>query len=185
MKVFRDYYANKPARAYIGVTFVNKYLLFNQTTNVECDRIPLDRYITDNYTSRIAHAWFGATSEEEGNEDKSEQELEMMLYENLNADAQYPNFADTIFSRKQFVGKYCYAATNTYGYPKEGIAVKQEDTLTEEEKKIINNNAMLISITDRTIGYKARLNLCHSEAIAAKKAGKSVEKYQLKKEADL
>jgi hypothetical protein len=109
-----------------------------------------------------------------------------MLYENLNADHQYPNFADTIFSRKQFVGKYCYAATNTYGYPTEGIAVKQEDTLTdEEEEKIVNGNAILISITDCTIGYKARLNLCCSEAIAAKKAGKSVEKYQLKKEANL
>jgi hypothetical protein len=47
-------------------------------------------------------------------------------------------------------------------------------------------NAMLINITDYTIGYEARLNLCCSEAIAAKKAGRSVEKYQLKKkEADL
>jgi hypothetical protein len=105
----------------------------------------------------------------------------MMLYENLIADPQYPNFADSIFSHKQFVGKYCYAVTNTYGYPTEGIAVKQEDTLTEEEKKIVNGNAMLISITDCTIGYKARLNLCCSEAMAAKKAGKSIEKYQLKK----
>jgi hypothetical protein len=40
-------------------------------------------------------------------------------------------------------------------------------------------------MSDRTIGYQARLNLCCSEAIVAKKAGKSVEKYQLKKEADL
>jgi hypothetical protein len=185
MKVLKDYYANKPSRTYKGVTYVNEYPPFDRATNVKCDRIPLDRYITDNYTGRIAHAWFGATNEEEGNEDKSEQELEMMLYENLNADAQYPNFADSIFSRKQFVGKYCYAATNTYGYPTEGIAVKQEDTLMEEEEKIVAGNAMLISITDHTIGYEARLNLCRAEAIAAKKAGKSVEKYQLKKEADL
>jgi hypothetical protein len=49
-----------------------------------------------------------------------------MLYENLNADAQYPNFADSIFSRKQFVGKYCYAATNTYGYPKESFSPRRK-----------------------------------------------------------
>jgi len=185
MKVFKDYYANKPTRAYKGVTYVNEYPPFDQDTNVKRDRIPLDRYITDNFTGRVAHTWFGATNEEEGNENKSEQELEAMLYTNLNADPQYPNFADTIFSRKQLVGKYCYAATNTYGYPTEAIAVKQEDTLTEAEEKIVNGNAMLLSISDQSIGYTARLNLCRSEAIAAKKAGKSVEKYQLPKESDL
>jgi hypothetical protein len=61
-----------------------------------------------------------------------------MLYENLNSDKKYPNFADTIFSHKQFVGKYCSTACNTYGYPKGGITIKQEDTLTEEEEKIVN-----------------------------------------------
>jgi hypothetical protein len=68
----------------------------------------------------------------------------MMLYENLNSDEKYPNFADTIFSRKQFVGKYCYAACNTYGHPRDSITIKQEDTLTEEEEKIVNGSAMLI-----------------------------------------
>jgi hypothetical protein len=185
MKVFKDYYATKPTRAYKGVTYVNEYPPFDQAIHVKSVTIPLDRFITDNYTGRVAHTWFGASNEDEGNEQKSEQEREMMLYENLNSDEKYPNFADTIFSRKQFVGKYCYAACNTYGYPIDGIAIKQEDTLTEEEEKIVNGNAMLISISDHTMPYEARLNLCRAEAIAAKKTGKSVEKYQLKKDADL
>jgi hypothetical protein len=52
---------------------------------------------------------------------------------------------------------------------------------------IVNGNTMLISIlSDHTMPYKARLNLCRAEAIAAKKTGKkSIEKYQLKKDADL
>jgi hypothetical protein len=94
----------------------------------------------------------------------------MMLYQNLNSDEKYPNFADTIFSRKQFIGKYCYVACYTYGYPRDGITIKQqEDTLTEEEEKIVNGNAVLISISDHTMPYKARLNLCRAEAIAAKR----------------
>jgi hypothetical protein len=130
----------------------------------------------DNYTGKIAHTWFGASEEDEGNEQKSEQELEMMLYENLNSDEKYPNFADTIFSCNQFVGKYCYAACNTHGYPRDGITIKQDDTLTEEEEKIVNRNAILISISDHTMPYEARRNLCRAEAIAAKKTGKSVKK---------
>jgi hypothetical protein len=46
MKVFKDYYANKPARAYKGVTYVNEYPPFNQATNVKCDRILLDQYMS-------------------------------------------------------------------------------------------------------------------------------------------
>jgi hypothetical protein len=181
MKVFKDYYASKPRRAYKGVTYVNKYPPFDQAIHVKSVTIPLDRFITDSYTGRVAHTWFGASNEDEGNEQKSEQEL----YENLNSNKKYPNFADTIFSRKQFVGKYCYTACNTYGYPKDGIAIKQEDTLTEEEEKIVNGNAMLLSISDHSMNYKVRLNPCLAEAIVAKKTGKSMEKYQLKKDVDL
>jgi hypothetical protein len=68
--------------------------------------------------------WFGGSKEDEGNEGKSEQDLEMMLYENLNSDEKYPsNFTDTIFSRKQFIAKYCYAACITYGYPRDSITI--------------------------------------------------------------
>jgi hypothetical protein len=180
MKAFKDYYAKKQTPTYKGVTYVNKYLPLDQAVNVKSVRILLNWFITDNHTGQIAHTWFGASNKEEGNEEKSKQELEMMLYENLYADIKYPNFANTIFSCKQFVGKFPFTVTNTYGYPKEGIAVKHKDTLTKEEEKIVNRNTMLISITDHT-----RHNLCHSEAILVKKVGKSIEKYQLKKDADL
>jgi hypothetical protein len=35
MKVFKDYYASKPARAYKGVTYVNEYPPFDQAIHVK------------------------------------------------------------------------------------------------------------------------------------------------------
>jgi hypothetical protein len=48
MKVFKDYYSSKLARAYKGVTYVNEYLPFHPALNVKSVKIPLSQFITDN-----------------------------------------------------------------------------------------------------------------------------------------
>jgi hypothetical protein len=48
MKVFKDYYSSKPARAYKGVTYVNEYLPCNSALNVKSVKILLNRFIMDN-----------------------------------------------------------------------------------------------------------------------------------------
>jgi hypothetical protein len=45
---------------------------------------------------------------------------------------------------------------NTYGNPREWIAIKQEDTLTGDKAKVVATNPMLLSISpDHTMGCEA------------------------------